>query len=146
MSKWWTMPTACLGMANEFYTVQPNIAKKYCELVENGITLNALGILHRATDLWVKETKFRNNLIYWPCNWSKDIRWVNKTGVGRSCTESYNNPAVILHSPITQAVDVKYGGTVVDRKKTQINGVFDPTTIYTKEKHPDVHWMELDNL
>ena len=146
MSKWITMPTACIGMSNEFYTCRPEVAKVYCDLVESGTRRNALGVLHLATDLWVRRVKHRRNTIYWPCNWSKDIRWVNTTGVGMSCSEAYNDPAVILNSPITQAVDLKYGGTVVDRKKAQRNGVFDPSTIYTREKHPDVHWIDLDNL
>jgi len=146
MSKWWTMPTACLGMSNEFYTCKPEVAKVYCDLVESGTRRNSLGVLHLATDLWARRSKHKANTIYWPCNWSKDDRWVNRTGVGSSCSEAYNDPAVILESPITQAVDLKYGSTVTDRKKTMRNGVFDPTTIYTKTKHPDVHWVDLDNL
>lgn len=145
MSKWWIMPTACLGMANEFYTSQSPIAKIYCELVETGTRRNAMGILHLATDLWARRNNHKFNTIYWPCKWSLEPSWVNMTGVGDSCDKAHKDPTVVLNSPITQMVDLKYGSTVTDRKKTLRKGVFDPTTIYTKEKHPDVYWVDLDN-
>lgn len=115
MSKWWTMPTACLGMSNEFYTVKPEVAKIYCSLVEKGTRRNALGVLHLATDMWVKKSKHRANTIYWPCNRSRDDRWVGKTGVGSSCNQAYNDPSTILYSPITQLIDPNKGATVTDR-------------------------------
>jgi hypothetical protein len=46
MSKWWTMPTACLGMSNEFYTLKREVAQIYCDLVKKGTRRNALGMLH----------------------------------------------------------------------------------------------------
>jgi hypothetical protein len=67
-------------------------------------------------------------------------------GVDVSCHACHQRPKIIIDSPITQILDEKYGGTVIDRKKTKDkNGKYDKNIIYNRKSHPDVEWISLDN-
>jgi hypothetical protein len=137
MSKWLTKKsTISLGMANEFWTTIPEIAELFCREVEKGWPRGPMGLLHRVTDIYLKN-KSESLSTYWPANRFKNKEWTNKTGVGNNIDNAYNNPKVILHSPICQILDQKHGGTVVDRPKTQYNRMNDIT-------NPDVKWIDLD--
>ena len=67
------------------------------------------------------------------------------TGIGRSCHQAHRDPSKILHSPITQCIDVRYGGTVTDREMTKNSktGEYDQNILYNKKRHPDVEWITL---
>lgn len=136
MSKWTTRrSTLCLGIANEFWTTIPEIAKEYCKRIETGWRYGPMGLLHRCTDVYHKN-KPKRYCTYWPANIYKNPEWCNKTGVGYDVTSAYNDGKILLNSPICQILDEKYGGTVVDRKKKDI---------YLRHKHPNVKWITLDN-
>ena len=145
MSKWENFPVAELGMANEFYTMWPEIAVRWMNLIKQGWKSGPMGALHRATDLWCKNKKWDRRVIYWPLDWSKDPRWVNMTGVSINVGSAYRDPFTIINSPVTQIVDRKYGGTVTDRPKQLRNGVYDISKIYNFQLHPDVQWVDLDS-
>jgi hypothetical protein len=146
MSKWQMFPSAELGMANEFYTMWPEIAKLWCDVYEqNGYVSGPMGTLHRVTDSWCRRKKWNRRTIYWPCDWSLDPRWVNMTGVANSVSASYRDPYIIINSPITQLMDEKHGGTVTDRKKQQKNGGgYILEKLYSRDVHPDAQWVDLD--
>ncbi len=135
MSKWLTKKsTFQLGMANEFWTTTPEIAKLFCEQIENGWSRGPMGLLHRVTDIHLKN-KSKKTDTYWPANRFKNKDWTNKTGIGHNVTNAFNNPAIIIDSPICQILDEKYGGTVVDRGKK----------IYNRKAHPDAKWIDLES-
>ena len=149
MTKWQNFPVAQIGMANEMYTMWPEIAEEYCKIIEAGAPKGPMGTFHSVAERWCQKNKGAGGRnIYWPTNWKKDPRWVNVTGIGYTVGEAYNNPAVMIHSPVTQVNDEKYGVTVQDRKnpKYLTNGFFDIKKNYTKEIHPDMHWVDLDSL
>lgn len=138
MSKWLTKDsTFQLGMANEFWTTVPAIAKMYCEQVRLGWDIGPMSLLHRVTDAYCRTKKHNHRDTYWPMNRFKNPEWRNKTGVDINVSIAYNRPSIVIDSPITQILDEKYGGTVRDRKRSN--------KIYVKEAHPDVEWIKLDN-
>lgn len=147
MSKWKQMPAIVLGTAMEIWTCNHGIAQYYINMVQSrgGKSPGPMGCLHGATDRWCKDTKLRNNRIYWPMSRKKDPRWVNLTGFGANASQAHTDPAGTMHSPCTQIVDEKYGGTVTDRPKSMRNGKYDMSTMYRREKHPDFEWISLDN-
>jgi len=146
MSKWQQLAAAGLGMAFEFYTMQPEVAKYWIRLLESGTHMGPMGIMHYAVEKWVKDTQNQKRNVYWPCDRKIDPRWANMMGIGHSCSSAHKKPTKILHSPITQIVDQKYGGTVTDRKKTKDKtGNYDKTILYNPDVHPDVEWISLDN-
>lgn len=137
MSKWHTKNSSFeLGMANEFWTTIPAIAKMYCTEIEKGWSSGPMSLLHKVTDRYCKNNKERNT--YWPMNRFKNPEWRNKTGVDINVSLAYNNPKIILDSPITQIMDEKYGGTVRDRKKD--------SHLYSRETNPDAEWIDLDTI
>tara|TARA_R110000868_G_scaffold94549_1_gene260802 strand:+ start:15821 stop:16573 length:753 start_codon:yes stop_codon:yes gene_type:complete len=147
LSKWETFPVAEIGTSNEMYTMWQSVATEYATAIEAGTPHGPMSTLHKVAQSWC----VRNNpgrAIYWPSNWKKDPRWVNVTGVGRSVNEAYGDPAVMIHSAVTQVVDEKYGGTVQDRKNPRYctDGEFDITKVYTKDLHPDSYWVDLDSI
>jgi hypothetical protein len=145
MSKWRQMPTAQLGTANEFWTTWPEIAKLFVDAVKKGTRRGPMALLHHCTDEWAAKQQIEKNVIYWPMNRYKEESWTNMTGVGVSVNEAYNDPSVILHSCVTQCVDIRYGGTVTDREHFFKDGKYSKEAIYNKEKHPDVEWITLDD-
>jgi hypothetical protein len=147
MSKWNQFPAAGIGMAFEFYTMWPEVAQKWIDVFLSGVNMGPMGIMHKATDNWSNETQYSKNNIYWPCDRKVDTRWANMTGIGRSCQQAHRDPSKILHSPITQCIDVRYGGTVTDREMTKNSktGEYDQNILYNKKRHPDVEWITLDD-
>lgn len=138
MSKWLTKKTTLqIGMANEFWTTIPEIAKMFCDEIEKGWSSGPMSLLHRVTDIYLKE-KPETRDTYWPANRFKNKKWVNKTGVGVNVSNAYNEPKVILNSPICQIIDQKYGGTVNDRSKNK-------NTNYNPVLNPDAKWITLDS-
>lgn len=136
MSKWLTKKTTLqLGIANEFWTTIPEIAKLFCERIENGWEIGPMSLLHRVTDVYLKD-KPKTKDTYWPANRYKNKEWINKTGIGYNVTNAYNDAPIIIDSPICQILDEKYGGTVVDRGKN----------IYNKKAHPDMKWIDLGKI
>lgn len=134
MSKWLTKKTTLqIGMANEFWTTIPPIAEMFCKEIERGYARGPMALLHNVTDKYLKD-KPQLRDTYWPANRFKNEEWMNKTGVGFNVTNAYNNPPVIIDAPITQILDEKYGGTVVDR----------PKSLYNKRVNPDMKWIKLD--
>lgn len=135
MSKWHTFPCAEIGTSNEFYTMCPEIGEKFCEMVRQAPERGPLSILRIVTDRWCKTTNHRRRTIYWPADRRHDPRWANVTGVDYTAHGAARHPEVMIHSPITQLADEKYGGTVNDRKHG----------IKLKRLHPDFHWVDLDS-
>lgn len=136
MSKWLTKKTTLqIGMANEFWTTTPEIAQLFCNEIKNGFSRGPMALLHKVTDIHLKDKpKLRDT--YWPANRFKNNDWMNKTGVGYNVSNAYNNPPVIIDAPITQILDEKYGGTVVDR----------PKNLYNRQVNPDMKWISLDEV
>ena len=146
MSKWKQFPAAGIGTAFEFYTMNSEIAQIWIDTFLSGTHLGPMGIMHSATDQWSKRHDNQKRNIYWPANRFKHVEWTNKTGVDVSCHACHQRPKIIIDSPITQILDEKYGGTVIDRKKTKDkNGKYDKNIIYNRKSHPDVEWISLDN-
>lgn len=135
MSKWLTkQSTLQIGMANEFWTTIPEIAKMFCNEIEKGWSTGPMSLLHRVTDIYLKGKSEKRDT-YWPANRFKNKKWTNKTGVGINVSNAYNEPKVILNSPICQIIDQKYGGTVSKNKSTDYNPVL----------NPDAKWITLDS-
>jgi len=147
MSKWQQFPAAGIGMAFEFYTMWPEVSQKWIDIFLNGAAMGPMGIMHIAVDRWSNETKYNKQNVYWPCDRKVDTRWANMTGIGRSCQQAHRDPSKILHSPITQCIDIRYGGTVTDREitKNPKTGEYDQNILYNKKRHPDVEWITLDD-
>lgn len=147
MSKWQQFPAAGIGMAFEFYTMWPEVSQKWIDIFFNGADMGPMGIMHIAVDRWSNETKYNKQNVYWPCDRKVDTRWANMTGIGRSCQQAHRDPSKILHSPITQCIDIRYGGTVTDREitKNPKTGEYDQNILYNKKRHPDVEWITLDD-
>ncbi len=140
MSKWSTkQSTLQIGMANEFWTTIPEIAKMFCNEIEKGWNTGPMSLLHRVTDIYLKDKK-KSTSTYWPANRFKNKEWVNKTGIGTNVSEAYANPAIIIDSPICQILDEKYGNTVVDKRKVKYNSY-----VNTKSSNPDFRWISLDS-
>jgi len=134
MSKWHTFPCAEIGTSNEFYTMWPEVAKIFCAMVKDAPEKGPLSVLRIATDKWCNNVKHDKRTIYWPADRRIDERWCNVTGVDYRALSAARDPNVMIHSPITQLADEKYGGTVNDRKHGQ----------KLKSLHPDFHWVDLD--
>lgn len=135
LSKWLSKKSSMqLGMANEFWTTIPEIAKLYCESFENGYNGGPMQLLHNVTDQYRKTVDDRHPCTYWPSNRFKNPDWKNKTGLNLDVSSAYNNPTKQWDSPVTQIMDIKYGGTVTDTGKPK----------YIKKNHPDVEWITLD--
>jgi hypothetical protein len=146
MSKWRQFPAAGLGTAFEFYTMNSDISKIWINKFLSGTNLGPMGIMHSAIDQWSKTHNNNKRNIYWPANRFKHVEWTNKTGVDVGAHACHHRPKIIIDSPITQILDEKYGGTVIDRKKTRgPDGKYDKTILYNRTKHPDVEWITLDN-
>lgn len=146
MTKWAQFPVAEIGTSNEMYTMWPQIADEYAKAIEAGTPHGPMSTLHKVANAWCKKNKVSRN-VYWPANWKKDSRWINVTGIGHTVDQAYNDPLVMIHSAVTQCVDEKYGGTVQDRKNPRYctDGEFDIGKVYTKDLHPDSHWVDLDS-
>lgn len=144
MSKYYQMPVAQIGMANEFYTMWPEVAQKYIDMIMNRPRKGPMGMFHDAGDQFAREEGVSGNNIYWPARWKKNSEWVNKTGLAGSVTQAHNKPKKVINSPITQLIDERFGGTVQDRPRYIKNGVFQKQEVYTKQLHPDMHWITLD--
>lgn len=138
LSKWLTkQSTFQLGIANEFWTTTPDIAKMYCEEFENGYEHGPMALLHKVTDIYRRQNldkPYAHACTYWPCNRFKNPDWKNKTGLGLLVNDAYNNPITQWDSPVSQIMDESYGGTVIDTGKKK----------YIKENHPDVEWITLN--
>lgn len=143
MSKWKEMPIILLGTAFEFYTMAPNIAEHWCDVFLRGTHLGPMGIAHQ---VGTNNVPGRFNNCYFPCNRYKDPRWCNMTGVGRTTKQCYDDPEVILNSPITQIADERYGGTVTDRDWQLVDGKYVMEKTYNRIKHPDFEWITLDEV
>ena len=68
------------------------------------------------------------------------------TGVGKTTKQCYDDPEVILNSPITQIADERYGGTVTDRDWQLIDGKYVMEKTYNRIKHPDFEWISLNEI
>ena len=135
MSKWLGKRSSMqLGMANEFWTTIPPIAKMYCEAFENNYDRGPMQLLHTVTDKYCRQNNNRHNNTYWPSNRFKNPHWCNKTGMNTDVSSAYNSPVKQWDSPIIQIIDEKYGGTVIDTGKRK----------YDREVHPDYEWIKLD--
>lgn len=135
MSKWLGKKSSMqLGMANEFWTTIPPIAKMYCETFENNYDRGPMQLLHTVTDKYCRQNNNRHNNTYWPSNRFKNPHWCNKTGMNTDVSSAYNSPVKQWDSPIIQIIDEKYGGTVIDTGKRK----------YDREVHPDYEWIKLD--
>lgn len=143
MSKWREMPIILLGTAFEFYTMQPYLAREWIKVLENGTNLGPMGIAHQVGTHKVPG-KFNN--CYFPANRYKDPRWCNLTGVGKNTSMCYDDPNVLLNSPITQIADERYGGTVTDRDWQLVDGKYIMEKTYNRTKHPDFEWITLDEI
>lgn len=138
MSKWLTkQSTLQIGMANEFWTTIPEIAKMFCDEIEKGWSTGPMSLLHRVTDIYLKNKK-ETNSTYWPANRFKNKEWVNKTGIGTNVSNAYTSPIKVIDSPICQIMDENRGRTVTDRPKTQ-------KISHSKELNPDYKWIILDS-
>jgi len=145
MTKWQKFPCAGIGIANEFYTLWEDIAAIWIDLFLSGHPTGPMGITHAATNIWAEKTKYRGRDVYWPASRFIDPRWCNMTGLGQNCNIAHKDPQVIIHSPITQCIDYKYGGTVTDRPHQLVNGKYDKEKAYAIKDHPDFEWITLDN-
>lgn len=135
MSKWKTKRSSLqLGMANEFWTTIPPIAKKFCDRFENNYKRGPMMLLHTVTDEYCKEVGNKHNNTYWPSNRYKNPEWANKTGMNTDVSSAYRSPVKQWDSPIIQIIDEKYGGTVTDTGKRK----------YDRDVHPDYEWIKLD--
>lgn len=139
MSKWEQMITLNIGIAMECYTCRRQISSLFCEFVENDqntSTTGPMGILHTATDQWVKNNKLNVRAVYWP-KLGKD----NKTGISTNVTRAHRKPQVVIEAPVTQLIDTNLGTTVTDRPKTQVKN------IYNLDSHPNFKFIDfsLDN-
>ena len=138
MSKWLTKKsTLQIGMANEFWTTVPEIAAMFCAEIERGWSVGPMSLLHRVSDIYLKNNKEKNT--YWPANRFKNKKWINKTGIDCAVSLAHNKPSIVIDSPITQILDEKYGSTVTDRSKEKTKN------FHTKKLHPDVKWIKLDS-
>ena len=140
LSKWKTKKsTLLLGMSNEFWTTIPEIAQKYCEIIESGYGRGPMTLLHKVTDDWRRKNDDRHPCTYWVVNRYKHPELINKTGLGFDVSSAYHNPIKVFDSPVVQILDEKYGGTVLDRNNQRGN-----SRVYQKVQHPDVKWITLD--
>ena len=140
MSKYEQMPVAQLGMSNEFYTMWPEVAKIYVDMILERPRKGPMGIFHDAGDMFSKQVKFKTNNFYWPANRRKKDLWINKTGLSNNITNAHKHPEKVIESPITQVCDKRFGGTCNDKVKYGK----EKHSRYDEHKHPDMHWITLD--
>ena len=137
MTKWERKNSSFqLGMANEFWTTTPKIAKRFCEEFENGYKRGPMALLHRVTDQENRERKNRHADTYWPANRFKNPEWKNMTGLHVDVSMAYSQPLTLFPSPVVQILDVEYQSTVTDRPKN--------ANPKTPENQPDMLWISLD--
>lgn len=137
MSKWEGKQSSInLGMANEFWTTTPEIAKMYCEHIEDDWSRGPMQLLHVVTDVWRRKNPDGHPCTYWPANRFRNPEWCNKTGLNFDVSSAYNKPMMIWDSPICQILDERYQSTVTDRPKN--------ANLRTPENQPDMKWISLD--
>lgn len=115
LAKWQNLAVAVLGLATEFWTVWPEVAQEYCNIVESGSPVGNMSTLHRAGNIWARKTKNKVNNVYWPCNRRKDSRWIGMMGIANTPDHAYDEPWGIEQSPVTQLIDPKLGSSIQDR-------------------------------
>ena len=140
LSKYQQMPVAQLGMANEFYTMWPEVAQIYVNMILERPRKGPMGIFHDAGDEYSRQTDFNTSNFYWPASRRKKDAWINKTGLGKNITGAHFHPVKVLDSPVTQVCDDRFGGTCNDKEKYGK----EKHSRYNFEKHPDMHWITLD--
>lgn len=116
MTKYKQMGTCVIGMATECFTVNPKVAKIYCENVERGRAYGNMSNLHRSTDRWARNCGNTRNNVYWPLDWKKDASWVRRTGVATNATSAHHDPIGIELAPVAQLIDPTVGSSLPDRK------------------------------
>lgn len=139
MTKYSSMPVCNIGVAMEFYYIRADLAKIFCEYIENDANTSAnlkgpMGILHRVADLHCAKNKNNRNNVYWP-----KVGKENLTGIAPNVSLAHKNPKITMPSPITQLIDTTKGTTVIDRDQLQGDKLF-----YKKETHPNFHFISID--
>lgn len=137
MSKYTIMPVCNIGIAMECYTVQPKLAKMFCDLIEDDENTGLKGpmaVLHRAADRYCAQTGNNRNNIYWPKEGKENL-----TGISYNVSSAHKKAKVIIPSPVTQLIDTNRGTTVIDRIQAQGDKLF-----YKKETHPNFHFISVD--
>jgi len=137
MSKWLTKKSSFqLGIANEFWTTIPEIARMFCTKVENNYDRGPMQLLHSVTDTWRRDNPDGHACTYWPANRFRNPDWCNKTGLNYDVSGAYNKPIKLWDAPVCQILDEKYQSTVTDRPKN--------ANIRTVKNQPDMKWITLD--
>ena len=132
MSKYTQMLTCNIGIAMECYTAHPEVAKLFCQYVENDLntkTRGPMGILHTVTDIVSETTANQRRNVYWP-----KLGKQNQTGISYNVSRAFKNPHKTIDAPVTQLIDSTKGSTVTDRPKIQ--------NLYTPESHPNFHFID----
>lgn len=123
-----------IGIAMECYTCQPQVAKIFCDLVENDSVHPYRGpmtILHMACDAYSKQIDNKSRNVWWPKQGQK-----NETGLSYNVTSAFRNPKLTVDAPVTQIMDKRFGSTVTDRP------TIDPN--YHEKTHPNFEFVTLD--
>lgn len=134
MGKYDQLLVCNIGIAMECYTCHPEIAKRFCEWVENDYDHKMKGpmaILHKVIDEYAKEIDNKVRNVWWP---KKGQR--NETGLSNTVTTAFTDPTLTIKAPITQMIDMSIGSTVTDRKGVKPK--------YTEKSHPNFHFVTLD--
>ena len=113
------------GIAAECYTTNKEVAKFFCELVENDHThgyRGPLAIMHAAANKYGEKNK-------------TNVVWIvegltNQTCVASSCNEALLKKGEVYDAPITQHVVEKTGSTI-QRIKKPISRSANPNVFFT---------------
>lgn len=134
MGKFKQLLVCNVGIAMECYTCRPEVAKIFCELVENDYDHSYRGpmtFLHVACDMYSKQTNNKGRNVWWPKSGQK-----NETGLSNNVSSAHRNPMLTIPSPVTQIMDKRFGSTVTDRPNVDPN--------YHEKTHPNFEFVTLD--
>lgn len=118
-----------VGIAAECYTMDQEVAKFFCNQVENDRSVNARGPLGHLFDAGNKFCRERESSLsaVWPVSWH-ETNVHNKLCVAKTCTEAHLGKGIVLDAPVTQNVKEDIGVTI-KRKKT-----------ISRKNNPNVHF------
>ena len=123
-----------IGIAMECYTVHPEVAKIFCEFVENDFDhkhRGPMGILHTSCDMYSKQTNNKIRNVWWPKQGKN-----NETGLSHDVTSAFTSPMRTIEGIVTQVMDKRFGSTVTDRVGVNPD--------YDKKTHPNFEFVTLD--